>query len=218
MEDIELNTEMLLSLSENALFLAFIILLLAIIPIGFTTKSRSTRSARLGIFLTYVAFALQIFYFICRWKAVGHAPVSNMYEFMTFFGIMLVGAFLIIYHLYKQTIIGLFAIPTSLIILGYGSVFTNEMTPLIPSLQSNWLAIHVITVAASSAILSISFVTGVIYLLSTLDTNQKSKSLISLEATMYCLVVVIGFILGSGIFNLTLDPQTIRGKILKVVR
>ena len=212
MERIELNTEMLLSLSGNALFLAFIILLLAIIPIGFTAKSKSTRSARLGIFLTYIAFALQLIFFICRWLAVGHAPVSNMYEFMTFFGIMLVGAFLVIHYLYKQTIIGLFAIPTSLLILGYGSVFTNEVSPLVPSLQSNWLAIHVITVAASSAILSIAFVTGIIYLLSTLDTNQKSKSSISLEAVMYCLVVVIGFILGSSIFNLTLDPQTIERK------
>ncbi len=69
------------------------------------------------------------------------------------------------------------------------------MSPLVPSLQSNWLTIHVITVAASSVILSIVFVTGVIYLLSTLDTHKKSKSASSLEAVMYFLVVVIGFIL-----------------------
>lgn len=212
MEDIDLNKEMLLSFSENALLFAFIISLIAIIPIGFAAESKRKRSAKLGIFLTYIAFALQIIYFICRWLAIDHAPVSNMYEFMTFFGIMLVGAFLIIHYIYKQTIIGLFAIPTSLLIMGYGSVFTKEMTPLIPSLQSNWLAIHVITVAASSAILSISFVTGIIYLLSTVDTNKKSKSSISLEVIMYFLVVVLGFVLGSSIFNLTVDPQTIERK------
>lgn len=212
MEDIDLNKEMLLSFSENALLFAFIISLIAIIPIGFAAESKRKRSAKLGIFLTYIAFALQIIYFICRWLAIDHAPVSNMYEFMTFFGIMLVGAFLIIHYIYKQTIIGLFAIPISLLIMGYGSVFTKEMTPLIPSLQSNWLAIHVITVAASSAILSISFVTGIIYLLSTVDTNKKSKSSISLEVIMYFLVVVLGFVLGSSIFNLTVDPQTIERK------
>ncbi|MGE8203633.1 c-type cytochrome biogenesis protein CcsB [Heyndrickxia sp. NPDC080065] len=215
MEGIGLNTEKLLSISGDALFLAFILLLVAIVPIGFAAKSKGTRSARVGIILTYIAFALQIIYFICRWLAVDHAPVSNMYEFMTFFGVMLVGAFLVIHYLYKQTIIGLFAIPTSLLILGYGSVFTNEVSLLVPSLQSNWLTIHVITVAASSAILSIAFVTGIIYLLSTLDINKKTKGASSLESIMYFLVVIIGFILGSFMFNLLLEPQTVEIKNIK---
>ena len=112
-------------------------------------------------------------YFVVRWVAVDHAPVSNMYEFMTFFGIMLTGSYLIIHFLYKQIVVGLFTIPVSLIILGYGSVFAKEVSPLVPSLQSHWLTIHVMTVAFSSAILSVSFATGLIYLLRTLDVSKN---------------------------------------------
>ncbi len=189
-----MNQETLLSISSNSLFVAFILLLIAIVPLGLAVKSKGKLFGKLGLFLTYVAFALQLVYFVVRWMAVDHAPVSNMYEFMTFFGIMLTGSYLIIHFLYKQIVVGLFTIPVSLIILGYGSVFAKEVSPLVPSLQSHWLTIHVMTVAFSSAILSVSFATGLIYLLRTLDVSKKSISTYGLEFVLYCLVVVIGFI------------------------
>lgn len=165
---------------------------------------------KVGLLLTYIAFTLQLVYFVLRWIAVEHAPVSNMYEFMTFFGIMLTGSYLIIHSLYKQIVVGLFTIPVSLIILGYGSVFTKEVKPLVPSLQSHWLTIHVMTVAFSSAILSISFATGIIYLLKTLDVTKKSISTFALEFVLYCLVVVVGFIGVSTYFNVATDDTKVQ--------
>ncbi len=217
-----LETEKILSMSGNSLFGAFILLLIAIFPFGLAVKSSGRTFKRLGLILTYSAFVLQLCYFILRWIAVKHAPVSNMYEFMTFFGIMLTASFLIIHFLYKQIVVGLFAIPVVLIILGYGSVFTNEVTPLVPSLQSNWLTIHVMTVAFSSAILSISFATGIIYLLKTLDVQKRSLSTISLEFVMYCLLVVIGFSGVSTAFNIIkndvhLQFENAQGKEEKVI-
>lgn len=196
-----LGTEKMISMSGYSLFIAFILLLMAIIPLGLAVKSSRPMFRKLGLILTSSAFILQLGYFILRWFAVKHAPVSNMYEFMTFFGIMLTASFLIIYYLYRQIVVGLFVIPVVLIILGYGSVFTNEVTPLVPSLQSNWLTIHVITVAFSSAILSISFATGIIYLLRTMDVHNRSTSTVALEVVMYCLIVVIGFSCVSAVFN-----------------
>ncbi|WP_337981119.1 c-type cytochrome biogenesis protein CcsB [Lysinibacillus sp. JNUCC-52] len=217
-----LETEKILSMSGNSLFGAFILLLIAIFPFGLAVKSSGQTFKRLGLILTYSAFVLQLCYFILRWIAVKHAPVSNMYEFMTFFGIMLTASFLIIHFLYKQIVVGLFAIPVVLIILGYGSVFTNEVTPLVPSLQSNWLTIHLMTVAFSSAILSISFATGIIYLLKTLDVQKRSLSTISLEFVMYCLLVVIGFSGVSTAFNIIkndvhLQFENAQGKEEKVI-
>ncbi|MGA3675882.1 c-type cytochrome biogenesis protein CcsB [Lysinibacillus agricola] len=200
-----MSKEELLSLSSNSLFVAFILLLIAIIPIGLAVKSKGKMFGKVGLILTYIAFTLQLVYFVLRWIAVDHAPVSNMYEFMTFFGIMLTGSYLIIHFLYKQIVVGLFTIPVSLIILGYGSVFTKEVSPLVPSLQSHWLTIHVMTVAFSSAILSISFATGIIYLLRTLDVSKFSIRTFALEFVMYCLVVVIGFIGAGTYFNLAAD-------------
>jgi len=205
-----LNQETLLSISSNALFVAFILLLIAIVPLGLAVKSKGKMFGKLGLLLTYVAFVLQLVYFVVRWMAVDHAPVSNMYEFMTFFGIMLTGSYLIIHFLYKQIVVGLFTIPVSLIILGYGSVFAKEVSPLVPSLQSHWLTIHVMTVAFSSAILSVSFATGLIFLLRTLDVSKKSISTYALEFVLYCLVVVIGFIGVSTFFSLTTDEVQVQ--------
>ncbi|XRD26741.1 c-type cytochrome biogenesis protein CcsB [Lysinibacillus fusiformis] len=205
-----MNQETLLSFSSNALFIAFILLLIAIVPLGLAVKSKGKMFGKLGILLTYAAFVLQVVYFVVRWVAVEHAPVSNMYEFMTFFGIMLTGSYLIIHFLYKQLVVGLFTIPVSLIILGYGSVFAKEVSPLVPSLQSHWLTIHVMTVAFSSAILSVSFATGLIFLLRTLDVSKKSIRTYSLEFVLYCLVVVIGFIGISTFFSLTADDLQVQ--------
>ncbi|EAZ86904.1 c-type cytochrome biogenesis protein CcsB [Lysinibacillus sp. FSL M8-0216] len=205
-----MNQETLLSFSSNSLFIAFILLLIAIVPLGLAVKSKGKMFGKLGILLTYAAFVLQLVYFVVRWVAVEHAPVSNMYEFMTFFGIMLTGSYLIIHFLYKQLVVGLFTIPVSLIILGYGSVFAKEVSPLVPSLQSHWLTIHVMTVAFSSAILSVSFATGLIFLLSTLDVSKRSIRTYSLEFVLYCLVVVIGFIGISTFFSLTADDLQVQ--------
>lgn len=215
-----MSAEKLLSISSNSLFIAFILLLIAILPLGLAVKSKGKMFERLGLVLTGIAFILQLGYFLLRWKAVDHAPVSNMYEFMTFFGIMLIGSFLIIHYLYKQVVVGLFVLPVSLIIIGYGSVFSREVTPLIPSLQSNWLTIHVMTVAFSSAILSIAFATGIIYLLRTVDVHKKTVSTRGLEFVMYCLIVTIGFIGASSVFNFTTEEVSVQfenaqGKIEK---
>lgn len=205
----KLDSQQLLDLSSNLLMSGYILLLIAIVPLGLGIKSNKKLFGKLGIGITYVSFILQLGYFITRWFSVKHAPVSNMFEFMTFFGIMFVGGFILIYHMYKQLSVGLFVIPVSLIIIGYGSVFSSEVSPLVPSLKSNWLAIHVITVAMSSAILSISFATGIMYLLKVLDLTKKTISSRSLEFVLYCLVVVIGFIGASTGFSVTTESRSL---------
>ncbi|MGM7636727.1 c-type cytochrome biogenesis protein CcsB [Bacillus sp. Hm123] len=197
-----MSTTSIIQWSSTSLYVSFILYLIAIIPLALAVKSKKSLFSKIGISLTAVGFVLQIFYFITRWYAAGHAPVSNLYEFMTFFGIMLVGSFLIIYFMYRQSVIGLFVLPIALLVLGYANAFSKDVSPLIPALQSEWLTIHVITVAFASSVLSISFVTGVIYLLKTIDPKEKGKRPFFLELVMYFLVVVVGFITITTAFNI----------------
>src|SRR5699024_12345451 len=92
------------------------------------------------------------------------APVCYLFVFVTFLGMILVFAFILIYFIYRLSVLGLFALPIALLIIAYGSMFPKEISPLVPSLQSNWLFIHVITVSIAQGILAISFVAGLIYL------------------------------------------------------
>ncbi|WP_338753269.1 c-type cytochrome biogenesis protein CcsB [Bacillus sp. FJAT-52991] len=198
-----MSTTSIIQLSSTSLYVSFILYLIAIVPLALSVKSKKSMFSKLGISLTAVGFVLQLVYFFTRWYAAGHAPVSNLYEFMTFFGIMLVGSFLIIYSMYRQPVIGLFVLPIALLVLGYANAFSKDVSPLIPALQSEWLTIHVITVAFASSVLSISFITGVIYLLKTIDPQEKGKRPFFLELVMYFLVVVVGFITITTVFNVT---------------
>ncbi|HDX9576765.1 TPA: c-type cytochrome biogenesis protein CcsB [Bacillus pseudomycoides] len=191
----------MVEISSNFLFTAFVLYLVATLFFGGAIKEKGQKWANIGIAITILGFAAQLVYFVTRWIASGHAPVSNFFEFGTFFGMMMVGAFIIMYFMYRTSILGLFALPVAILLIAYASMFPREITPLIPSLKSNWLHIHVTTAAAGQAILSISFITGVIYLLKNVDQSKKSKQTFWLETVIFSLVCVIGFIAATTAFS-----------------
>ena len=190
-----MNHDTLLNISSTALYAAFILYLIAILPFSASIKAKRKGSERVGVTLTAIGFVMQLVYFVTRWMAAGHAPVSNMYEFLTMFGIMMVGGFLIINAIYHTPILALFSLPIAMLVIVYASMFSRDVSPLIPALQSNWLAIHVITVTLSYGILSVSAVAGLIYLLRYVDSNEKSIDAFWLEVVMYFIVLVVAFIM-----------------------
>ncbi len=191
----------LISISSTLLYSAFILLIIALIPIAMSVRSNKNRAWKIGFVMVIAAFVLQLGYIITRWIGQGHAPVSNMYEFIVIFAIMILGGFILTYSYFKTRTLALFTIPVVLLLIAYGSMFTREAAPLIPALQSNWLAIHVITVTISYGILAMSAVAGFIYLLKVIEPAEKTKRAFALEALMSGVVIVITFILMSIVMN-----------------
>ncbi len=195
-------------LSSDFLFMAFILYLIGTLLFGGAIRSnkavsqtpKQNRWGKSGIVVTIIGFASQVVYFILRWIASGHAPVSNLFEFTTFFGMMLVGAFIVIYFIYRTAVLGLFALPIALLIIAYASMFPRDINPLVPSLRSYWLQIHVTTAATGEAILSISFAAGLIYLVKMTDQNKRGKQTFWLEAVMFGLISFLGFVIVTSIF------------------
>lgn len=199
----------LANISSTALYAAFIIYLIATLFFGATIRDKKTSNTNKGslvdkiaITLTIIGFLAQLTYFITRWIAGGHAPVSNMFEFVTFFGMSLVLAFIIIYFIYRLNVLGLFALPISMLIIAYASMFPTEISPLVPSLQSHWLFIHVITVSLSQGILAISFVAGLIYLIKKVDQTKVTKKTTWVEVILFLLIVGFGFVVTTTTFNM----------------
>jgi cytochrome c-type biogenesis protein CcsB len=197
----------LLSTSSTMLFTAFILYLVATFLFSFTIQDKhkdgkkSGFAGNIAITITVIGFFAQLVYFITRWMASGHAPVSNMFEFVTFLGMCLVLAFIIIYFIYRLGILGLFALPIAMIFIAYASIFPTEIAPLVPSLKSYWLYIHVTTVALGSGILFISFVAGLIYLIHGVDQSVQSARTFALELVIYVIFLIIGFIVISSVFG-----------------
>ncbi|USK41836.1 c-type cytochrome biogenesis protein CcsB (plasmid) [Cytobacillus firmus] len=197
----------MVALSSNLLYLAFYLYLLATLLFGGAIRDKRkqyenpSQWAKVAITVTIVAFASHMGYFITRWVASGQAPVSNMFEFITAFSMMMVLAFIILYFIYKVAVLGLFTLPITLLIIAYGSMFPTDIAPLIPALQSDWLAIHVTTTALGSAILASSFIAGVIYLLRSVDQTKRSKGTIWLEVVMFTIVATLAFVLITSVFR-----------------
>lgn len=194
--------------SSNFLYISFFLYLIATFLFGGSIKVKKegeekklNKWATYGIVITIIGFVTQIGYFITRWIAAGHAPVSNLFEFTTFFGMMLVGAFIFIYFVYKTPALGLFALPIAIIIIAYASMFPRDISPLIPALQSDWLHIHVTTAALGQAVLAISFVAAIIYLVKCVDQSHSSKRTFWLEFVMFIMVCTIGFVVVSSTFS-----------------
>lgn len=196
------------ALSANLLLVSFIAYLVGTFFFGGAVKVSKTEKTykdsmwgKIGIVVTIIGFVTQLGYFITRWIASGHAPVSNMFEFTTAFSMMLVGSFILIFFIYKTPSLGLFALPIAIVIIAYASMFPREITPLIPALKSYWLTVHVITAALGESILAISAVAGLIYLVKNVDLTRKSKERFWLEAVMFTVVLVLGFVLSSSAFS-----------------
>lgn len=196
------------SLSSDLLLVSFIAYLVATLFFGGAVKGAKTEKAyknskwgTIGITITIIGFLTHLGYFISRWIASGHAPVSNMFEFVTAFGMMIVGAFILLFYMYRTPSLGLFALPIAVVIIGYASMFPTEITPLIPALKSYWLTVHVITVVVGEAILAISAVAGLILLLKVTDLTKKSKQRFWLESVIFTIILVVGFILSSSAFS-----------------
>ncbi len=205
----------LAELSSNALLIAFILYIVAFLlfAIGLFGKGWSGRDpqrhqARWGrgaVALLFIGFILHLIYFVTRWISSGHIPTANMFEFLTMLAMLVVAAIIVLYMIYKTPLLGLFALPITIILLAYAAVFPREIQPLIPALQSKWLYIHVTTAALGEAFFAVGFAAGFMYLLRTIDYSKKDKSTKrskrGIEFTFYVISSVIGFILITNIFT-----------------
>jgi cytochrome c-type biogenesis protein CcsB len=101
-----------------------------------------------------------------RATAVDAVPWSNMYEFASVAG--LVGVIAFIALLWRLPAIrhlgGLILLPVILLMFLAGTVFYSRAQPLVPALQSYWLAIHVTLVSIAEGALMTSAVLTVLFL------------------------------------------------------
>jgi cytochrome c-type biogenesis protein CcsB len=108
----------------------------------------------------------------------GYVPLSNMYESLIFFSWTIVLVYLILELKYRQKIIGVFVTPFAFLAIALTSIIPGidaKIVPLVPALQSNWLAIHVITCFLGYASFAVSFGISILYLLQDKKAATKEE-------------------------------------------
>ena len=137
-------------------------------------------TGRFATFATWSALALLSVSLVARWQAVDHAPWSNMYEFTIAFAMAIAAFYAVFEQVYvarqgtgdsargmrSPRALGSVALPVVLTGLVVAALyFPSDVRPLVPALQNtDLLAIHVAAMILAYAALSVSFASGVLYL------------------------------------------------------
>jgi cytochrome c-type biogenesis protein CcsB len=157
--------------------------------------------------LTVHTVALGLRWYESYQLGYGHIPLSNLYESLMSLAWTTVLLYLIIEFRYKSKALGIFIFPIVSIAMAYASLSPNiqdEIEPLIPALQSNWLTYHVITCFLSYSAFAISFGSSITYLMKLRKSSKNNPgqkeademlpSMESLDDIIYK-TVAIGFLL-----------------------
>ena len=139
-----------------------------------TEEPRSTnpgpfadRIGRAAFIVTLLGAAVHSASVAVRAVAVDAVPWSNMYEFASVAGLVAVIAFAVL--LWKAPQIrhlgGLILLPVILLMFLAGTVLYSRAAPLVPALQSYWLAIHVTLVSIAEGALMTSAVLTALFLI-----------------------------------------------------
>ncbi|MGH3902351.1 MAG: c-type cytochrome biogenesis protein CcsB [Pseudonocardiaceae bacterium] len=137
-------------------------------------RGTSERVGRCAVALTTLAALVHAGSLALRGIAVGRVPWANMYEFTSAICVAAVVVWLIV--LYRQRgapqdgsaalpRLGAFVLlPVVVLMFLSGTVLYAQATPLIPALNSYWIAIHVSAAITATGILLVSGVASVLYL------------------------------------------------------
>ena len=141
------------------------------------------RSESLGKVATFTLLAgviIETTAIFLRWyesyqMGIGRAPLTNLYESLVFFAWTIAVVYLLIERKFKIKTAGAFVTPFPFIIMAYASLTPNEIQPLVPALQSNWLISHVVTCFVGYAAFAVSFAVSFLYLFKARAENSPGQ-------------------------------------------
>jgi cytochrome c-type biogenesis protein CcsB len=138
---------------------------------GILTRRNGAETA--GRWLMRGGFGIHCATLVSRFLALGHTPVTNLHESLSFFAWCLVGIFLLLDLHYRLAVLGAFLSPLALLLMLLGSAAPMEPQHLNPILNSWWFPIHVTLAFLGNAVFAVAFIVGVMYLLQ--ERMLKSK-------------------------------------------
>ena len=152
-------------------------------PEGVPRRGVTERIGRSAVALTGLAVLVHASSLALRGAAVGKVPWSNMYEFTSAICLVAVGCWLVALYRQRsaaarlQRLGGFVLLPVVVLMFLGGTVLYAQAAPLIPALNSYWIAIHVVAAITATGILLVSGVASVLYLLSTRGGSQFAARL-----------------------------------------
>jgi cytochrome c-type biogenesis protein CcsB len=128
------------------------------------------------VFLSNILFMITL---LSRWIGEGYFPLSNLYESLIFLSWGISSIHLFVEYKTKSRLIGALATPILFFIAGFSSLTLptdmQKALPLVPSLQSNWLMMHVSMMMISYATLIVGSLLSILYLAFSFISQETQK-------------------------------------------
>jgi len=128
--------------------------------------TRLTLATNLVAFAGVVARTVELGH-ASNWVMTVFLPVTTTYETLTFFAWLIPLAYLIIERFYPVQSVGLFVTGATFAMLAIASspaLAPSAVAPVVPSLQSYWLVIHVLAMIVGIAFFTVGFGATLVYL------------------------------------------------------
>jgi cytochrome c-type biogenesis protein CcsB len=134
---------------------------------------KNDQVGKIGFYLAFLGLLVCTAGIGLRWyesyaMGIGRAPLINMFESLVFFAWSIAFFYVFVEIKFKVRVIGAFVMPLALIAIAYASFgwgMHQQIKPLIPALQSNWLIAHVVTCFIGYAGFTVAFALGFMYLI-----------------------------------------------------
>ena len=150
--------------------------------------SKNNYIVKLAYILGEVCSITLIIYLTWRWYNYNFFPLSNLYESLMFLTCLLLVLYKIFEVKTKSRIIGCLIIPLVVLIQGFAClslpIALQKSSPLVPSLQSNWLMFHVSMMMLSYAMLLFGSLFSLLYIIVNENKNNKVSDNYNLQKNL----------------------------------
>ncbi len=135
---------------------------------------------------------------IMRWQSAGHPPLSNMCESLVTLSTFIALTGLIFTRKQPLPMLEAGTCVIAILMFGVASVFSSDVKPLIPALQSYWLHLHVSLAFVGESLFAIAFILSYLYCFQKIMANSADKSCFSdYREKVACYLVVVAMPLAS---------------------
>jgi len=123
------------------------------------------RSGQVGLGIAWAGWAANLAAIVTRGLAAGRWPWGNMYEFVVAICFAALSAFLFTQLRHNIRFLGAFVTVTAALGLGFAvRTFYTVAGPVVPALNSYWIAIHVTAAILATGMFVLAGVSGILYL------------------------------------------------------
>ena len=172
-------------------------------------RSRLLRTATTGVTLLGLLFhsaGWAIRWYESYQLGYGHIPLANMYEALISLAWTTVVIYLVIEFRYRIPQLGSLVLPMVSLAMAYASLapgVEDEISPLIPALQCNWLTYHVLTCFLGYSAFAVSFGASIVYLVKARRSgdNGVMPAVDLLDEVIYRSIAIGFLLLGIGIIT-----------------